>query len=310
MLKKVFPLIALTTALVWAACSAADTREGVGSSSEPLAAVPTNSAVLSSYDQVSIMGDADYSPLYRSFSDLVRAYPTVVTGTVGTVLLPFDPRPGYKGLTVDQVVGSSPKSSWTPSAEEMNRPPGRDYSVYSIKLTGIIRSDTLKVGDSIAVLQSGGVFDQIAYQIEDDPVIEPGVEYLFFLDEFKGLSDISVEQPWGTTYSGPPYGRFVVNNGKLQVVSDAWLCEPCEGPRTIADTSVEVAASRVEAARSGTMEKIDLAPAVTPAPVPTDVPVLPVITDQAGKPTIVATPAVVVSPTPRDPVPRHGAGTQ
>jgi hypothetical protein len=248
------------------------------------------------------MGEADYAPFYRSLEDLTRVFPVIVVGTVENVLLPFDPRPGYLGVPLEEIVGSpSPKSSWTPSPEEMARPPGRNFAVYSITISRVLSSDALQPGESVAVLQPGGEFEGIRYQIDGDPVLEVGAAYLFFLAEYRGLEEISIAEPWGLTYSTAPYGRFTIEEGKLRVSLPEWLCRPCRGPRALEGRSLQEAESRVRKAAAGTLGEVELAPAITPEPSPDVVlPTTVVEFDEHGRPYIPAgsEPRLPVSPAP------------
>lgn len=263
--------------------------QGPAATSQQIPPSPSVAVALGGTDPATVhsMGNALYAPQYTSLVETARVYNEVIVGTVTNILLPFDPRPGYQGLSVEDVVGASPKSSWTPSAEEMARAPGRDFSVYAVKVDTVIQSKLLKVGDEIGILQSGGLFEGEAYQTDGDPIIQGGARYLFFLEPYPGLEEISVKETWGTTYSGPPFGRFSIDeSGRLAAVDAMWLCEVCKAPRTLQGTTADVAAQRIQLASEGKLSEVDLAPvpeAPTPQPIITPI----VTTDDKGQPTLI-----------------------
>src|SRR5450756_1426116 len=126
----------LTATTIFIGCTGSSVQE----SSANATTSPSQTTVdLGSPNVVASLADPLYVGDYSSLEDLSRTYGDVIVGTVGDVLLPFDPRPGYKGLSVQQVIGSSPKSSWTPSPEEMSRPGGRDFTVYTLSVDTVIR---------------------------------------------------------------------------------------------------------------------------------------------------------------------------
>jgi len=72
----------------------------------------------------------------------------------------------------------------------------------------VIKSDGLKPGDKVTVMQWGGVADGVVKQSTEDPLLKLGPAYLLFLG------------PTGDgTLSGAPFGRFEIDqNGRLQSV--------------------------------------------------------------------------------------------
>jgi len=186
-----------------------------------------------------IGGQSDWAPLFQSLPDLIRVDGTIVVGLVTGVFLPFDPRPGLLGQPTPEPLPSDHPKYFTPSPEELSRPPGRGFSVYSVELLAVLAPPSLQTGDTIAVMQSGGVFEGIAYEDHGDPVIEVGATYLFFLQPQLGLREISIAEPWGTTYSGGPFGRFLVDpDGRLNVVDDIWNCPICTVSQALAGKTV------------------------------------------------------------------------
>lgn len=306
--SRLLPLPMLTIVVVLAILSTASCGDGsLSPSVSPTSAIPasktegaTVSSTVAPVDSVALIGDGLFVGNYTSLKEMARVYGEVVAGTVVDVLLPFDPRPGYKGLTVEQVVGPSPKSDWTPSPEEMERPPGRNYTVYSVQIDTVNQSGSAKVGDKIAVLQVGGLFDGTAYETEGDPILKIGQRYLMFLQPYPGLKEIGVAEPWGSTFSGPAFARFFVDDaGLLLTVDNAWLCEDCTGPRTLHGKSLDEGTSLIQLAVDGKLGDVDLAPAVAaPSTAPEPVITPAVTTDARGQPTIAPGPDTVASPTP------------
>ncbi len=248
------------------------------------------------------IGTADYAPIYESLEDMTRVYSVIIVGRVTDTLLPFDPRPGFLGLTPEQLeaIQSGPKAS-TPSEEELARPPGRGFSVYAIEVLSVISADEVREGDVIGVLQSGGTFEGTAYQTEGDPVLGLGSAFVLFLQEYRGLQEISEPEPWGITYSGAPYGRFVEGTGgKLAVIDQQWACIPCEGPRAIIGQTLDSAAERIIAASLGKLGDVELAPpyAPTPRPTPRTPGPTPAIEIVDGQPTLVPQGFSEAAPTP------------
>ncbi len=227
----------------------------------------------------------DWGDSYVSLRKMVATNDVIVVGTPRSILLPYDPRPGYLGVpTPEPVPPGHPKAGApTPSAEELARPPGRFFTVYSVEIDTIVTSDNYKPGTEIAVLQNGGMFNGEADNPPDDALIEIGCRYLFFLDEFVGLRDIAIEQPWGTTFSGPPWGRFYVDGqGRLDVATSEWKCSGCLGPLEIVGQDVGGAVSAVlQAAALGPGSEVLPTALPTPGvavPAPTPGPLLPLAT--------------------------------
>ena len=248
-------------------------------------------------DSVDI-GTALYAPFYESLETLTRVFDVIIVGRVTDTLLPFDPRPGFKGLTPEQLeaIQSGPKGhELTP--EELSRPPGRGFSVHAVEVLSVISADDVLEGDVIGVLQSGGTFEGTAYQTEGNPVLGLGSPFVLFLQEYRGLQDISEPEPWGITYSGAPFGRVVEGaDGKLAVVDKRWQCIPCEGPRAIIGQTLESAAERIVAASRGKLGTVELAPPYVPptlTPGPT-----PAITIVDGKSTTIPQEGFGAAPTP------------
>jgi hypothetical protein len=188
---------------------------------------------------------------------MVRVYRIIVVGRVTGVLLPFDPNP----VSSDSV--------------------GRAYSVYSFEVERVIAADGVNIGQSIAVMHGGGISDGVAYEVDGDPVVGVGETYLMFLEPFLGLHDIGVPEPWGLTYSGPPYGRFFVSKaGLLDVVDERWLCPVCNAPLVLTGKTIGGADELIKLAASGAPipSPARLLPSATPPPVPVLTPLPPQLT--------------------------------
>ena len=99
----------------------------------------------------------------KSLYDLVRVRKTIVVGRVTGVLLPCDNRLGFLGQPIpdysDCAVNPQQKKCLvpSPSPEELSRPPGRNYSVYSAEVKQVLTSESLRPGDTIGVMQPGGI---------------------------------------------------------------------------------------------------------------------------------------------------------
>ena len=185
-------------------------------------------------------------PYWESLDDLVRLANTIVVGRVTGTLLPCRTQPG------------------------------RGFTVYSVEIEQVIAAESLRPGDTIGFLQSGGICEdtspevaaaydpQAAYETELDPIIGIGSTYLFFLDPMHtGLRDIGVAEPWGTTYQAPPYGRFLIDaDGRLQVVAKVWTCCECAAPRAVAGKTV----AEAETTLRPVIERTRPTPTPTPEP--------------------------------------------
>ncbi len=255
---------------------------------------PTEAAAASGPEEAMdhvVVGTADWADYYKSLAELVRVERIILVGRVTGVLLPCDNRPGYLGQPTPDIdysdcppdpleaVPLHPELKHcllpTPSPEELSRPPGRSFSVYSVEVQRVIASGSVKAGDRIAVLQPGGIcvdtppevaaaYDpKVEYETSEDPMMQVGSTYLFFLEPFLGLREIKVPEPWGTTYSGGPFGRFLVGpDGRLQIVAKLWTCEVCLAPKALAGRTV----AEAEATLRPVIARAAGAPTATPAP--------------------------------------------
>jgi hypothetical protein len=213
-------------------------------------------------------------PPVGTVDELLRLYPTVLVGRVDGVLQSFDPRPGALGLSQEELdaLQAGPKGAPLPS-DILNRPPGNGSSVYSITVVNSILGD---IGDSFALMQSGGIYEGKAYEFEGDPVVLPGSTYLFFLEEFDwrasgfvlnaGYDKLGAQ--YQTIYQAPAFGRFLVDDGKLQAVDPRWSvgCETCDA-LSLLNRSLDEAVTLIHDASEGKPlpTRFPATPAATPA---------------------------------------------
>lgn len=111
------------------------------------------------------------------------------------------------------------------SADPTGGPPS--MSRYRVEVIEDLAGTDPSFEGELWILQSGGVKDGIAYELQGDPVIEVGATYVTFLQEDNvGL--------WST-----PWGRFAIDDsGETVVVTDEWaqlgVVEELSG-RTLSD---------------------------------------------------------------------------
>lgn len=119
--------------------------------------------------------------------DALRVYPTVVIGRVEDMLQHFDPRPGYLGVpqsVIDEIEAMPPGKGGPIPPEMLTRPPGSGTSMYSVRVLTEVAGEGPEEGQMFAIVQPGGVFENVAYENLGDPVLLPGSTYLFFLKVF------------------------------------------------------------------------------------------------------------------------------
>lgn len=185
-----------------------------------------------------IIGDCgDFWPP-DSLPDLLWREDTVVVGRVSGVLQAYDPRPGFLGATPP-----APIDVATLEPEALTRPPGNGATVYAVDVLRVIGPSYVKAGDSIDIMQNGGVFEGVAYEYMGDPLIEVGATYLLFVSEW----DISIPHPWGVTFSSPPFGRFQLDaDGRAQAIDSS--CGKPGATAAIEGLTVDEVAAKVAAA--------------------------------------------------------------
>lgn len=178
--------------------------------------------------------------LADSVSTIAQGY-EVLTGRVTGVALPFDPRIGYGGVPPVTSKPGDPKD-FHPSQEEIDRPPGRDYTVYSIE---VIHPGTagLASGDAIYLRQSGGVFEGKQYQYPGEPPLAIGESYILPLIP----AEITT---LGTGYSiGSVFAVFRVQDGSVEPLDNTWAGLPAVAELT--GKTPEDALAAIISAREG-----------------------------------------------------------
>jgi hypothetical protein len=142
----------------------------------------------------------------------------VLSGKVTGVALPFDPRIGYGGVPPVTSRPGDPKD-FHPSQEDIDRPPGRDYTVYSVEVIDPGTSG-LAAGDVINLRQSGGTFEGKRYQYPGEPPLEIGASYILPLIP----AEITI---LGEGYSiGPVFAVFRIEDGSVKPLDSTWADLP------------------------------------------------------------------------------------
>lgn len=158
--------------------------------------------------EVVVIGSARWPTAFaQSLESMVSEYETVVVGVV-------------VGATTDTTSLDTgpvqPTSDSSARPVSLPSPAVNIRSSYKVEVQRVLAGAELSPGSSLWVVQDGGFIDGVAYQLEDDPVIETGHTYLFFLREGTG------EQ-----FFGSPFGRFEVGaSAILRPVDDAWSYLP------------------------------------------------------------------------------------
>ena len=280
-LLRILTLVGATTTVgIFLACATSSTPPEAPATATPNTVAAVQLEPPAAVQRVVIGTEADWAPFYESLDEMVNVSDTILMGRVTGVLLPFDPRPGYLGVTPGPtgppLPPDDPKAKIpvrTPSPEELSRPPGRWFAVYSVAVVRVIKSPRVRSGDTIGVFQNYGVFDGVAYETIYERLMEAGSTYVFFLRESTKLRTISIPEPWGVTFEGAPYGRFLLDSaGKLEPASDFWRsdkCPVCYGVAAITSLTVDEAAAKIAAAIAQAGRPT---PTATPSPTPTSSP--------------------------------------
>lgn len=155
----------------------------------------------------------------------------IVVGRILSVALPYDPRPGYLGWTPSACPfdPDHPKflvCSWTPSPEEVLRPPGNPYTTYAVEVIRALGSSASS-GDTIFVRQGGGVWDGVDQHLEGDRLFRLGQTYLLTLEPLPGLATEKTASTGPEFWADVPFSRFIVDgNGKLGPLDQMWASMP------------------------------------------------------------------------------------
>jgi len=176
--------------------------------------------------------------------------------------------------------------------EALTRPPGNGFTVYAVDVLKVIGPSDVTAGNSIAILQGGGVFQGVVYEYGGDPVIELATTYLFFLNQ----SEPPFPHPWGVTFGSPPFGRFPLDAaGRAQAVNSAWA--KYGAVAAIAGLTADEASAKV-AATLPLLPPRPPSPSSPPVAPPAIQSVTPTITQTATPPAMAATPSPTPSSTP------------
>jgi hypothetical protein len=131
------------------------------------------------------------------------------------------------------------------------------------------------------------VFDGVAYETIYERLMEAGSTYVFFLRESTKLRTLSIPEPWGVTFEGAPYGRFLLDNaGRLEPVSDFWRsdkCPVCYGVAAMTGLTADEATGKIAAAIAR-IPTLSPPPKTTPSPSPAPLPIARVAIDAGGGP--------------------------
>jgi hypothetical protein len=88
---------------------------------------------------------------------------------------------------------------------------GLPFSDFSVDIQQVVANPAkLTVGSDVIVHQTGGVVDNQLYQIDDDPLLNPGEHVVLFLHQY---------EPGQFRIVGGPQGRFVVESGQARPIS-------------------------------------------------------------------------------------------
>ena len=138
--------------------------------------------------------DASWARIYHSFKDLKHDADVVVQGTVTRVIRTEAASPAQK----------------TPY-------PSTDF-LFTVSRVIQDRANYLKVNTHIVgplsitltLHQTGGLVNNVKYQINDDPLFQQGEQYVLFLHQYK---------PGFYNVIGGPSGRFVVQGGMIKPIN-------------------------------------------------------------------------------------------
>jgi hypothetical protein len=168
---------------------------------------------------------------------MLKVYPLVVVGEITGVIAPYDPRPGVIGLPDAPSVLPTLKSGATIDPGALSRPPGQLWTDYSLTVSEVVTGDGVSVGDVLRYTQIGGVWDGRPHQASNDPVVQQGQRYLFFLEH----------DPEQGNYTAQPFARFEVGEDmSLSVPDEVWLYLTV--PRELHGKSLEEAKASVASA--------------------------------------------------------------
>jgi len=186
--RRVIPIATLAV-IVLAACGGSNGQDRSQPTEPSISASPV------------VLGGASW-PTWDRLKTMVESYDTVLVGKAGVptlALRPLNPEALARG--------------------EIQVGP-RDYAfLYPIQVSQVIPSRRAREGNTVTgVPERRRLIDGVSYEMEGDPLLQVGAVYLFFLDDLQ--PQLGVDE-----YSGPPGGRFVINDRGL-VVPNGWESSP------------------------------------------------------------------------------------
>jgi len=209
-------------ALVVAAC--ADEEEGASPTETPEASETpmTSTLIVTASPGLEIVHmHADFFVDNEASLATLLGGNDVIIGRVTGVALPYDPRGGYGGVappTAPPGVPVNPLKNYTPTKEEVNRPPGRPFTVWTMEILDPGDS-AFEPGDVIYVAKVGGIWEGQQIQTEGDPLLEVGSTYLLPIFPSTEVSDLLGSGYW----SSGAWTEFVVEGEHVRVSDDGWL---------------------------------------------------------------------------------------
>lgn len=225
-------VLLLLPLIAWLACRGPGDDDAT-TPTQPLPTAHTPESVHPGRDQDPtptpvIMGDARWPVrLADSLQTLMQGYDAIIVGRVGAVALPFDPRPGYLGISPAPAFSlppDHPKAGQTPSPEELSRPPGRGFTVYEIEVHKSLGPAGPSEGETIFVGQAGGIWEGVEHRIQGNPVLQVGKSYLLSVDLDQSVADAVGQTGY---FLGVPFAQFQVDTaGKLHPLDEVWAGLP------------------------------------------------------------------------------------
>ncbi len=208
--------------------------------------------------EIRVFGSARWPTISaESLTRMTNDYKTIILGRVVSSVP--DPRP------IDWGPAGSPLTEG-PKAYKPSPPPGLSLPAteYAVEVLHVFSSPTLVAGNTIAVFQSGAIIDGVAHQFDRDPVIETGIDYLFFIN----LRNTG-------RYAGSPFGRFRVDaQGTLQPELGWGGMRPAQ---ILTGLTVDEAETKIQLALAGIEPALPPTPTPVPVETPTPPPLLPPI---------------------------------
>lgn len=184
-----------------------------------------------------------------SVKSLVQGY-EVITGRVTGIALPYDPRVGYGGVAPPTPPPeANPLKNMTPTEEEINRPPGRLYTVWAFEVIDP-GSTGFKPGDTVNIAKSGGDWEGKRYQLLGNPLFDVGHSYLL---PIKRDEVVSSDLHGDGYFAGASFAQFIIDDGATHPIYDGWSDLP--GVRALSGQSVDSALQEMKQAKSDPIDE-------------------------------------------------------